>query len=172
MATYVFYALVTASAAGIFGASFLDIVGVWNNQPDWAGFLVGGIALALALALAIVPARRATSVLLSVEGITVALILVVAAVVLVAVRMQNAIGSSSRDSGTPVRADRRLLTGIINAASAWLGITALNRLATRLLTTPSRDSAQRAMRIPNGAVRLSSPARSRLESLSMFLNSQ
>ena len=61
MGTYVFYALVTASAAGIFGASFLDIVGVWNNQPWWAGFLVGAVALALALLFTIVPARRATS---------------------------------------------------------------------------------------------------------------
>ena len=57
MGTYVFYALVTSSAAGIFGASFLDIIGVWNDQPDWAGFLVGFIALALALFLAVVPAQ-------------------------------------------------------------------------------------------------------------------
>jgi len=95
MGTYVFYALVTASAAGIFGASFLDIIGVWNNQPDWAGFLVGGIALALALALAIVPAKRATSVLLSVEGITVALILVIAVVVLVRMLAGNAPGDAT-----------------------------------------------------------------------------
>lgn len=95
MGTYVFYALVTASAAGIFGASFLDVIGVWNNQPDWAGFLVGGIALALALALAIVPARRATSVLLSVEGITVALIVVIAAVVLVRMLAGNAPGDAT-----------------------------------------------------------------------------
>ncbi len=81
-------------------------------------------------------------------------------VVLVAVRMQNAIGSSSRDNGTPVRAASRLLTGIISAASAWLGITALNRLATRLITTPRRDSMPRAMRITNCAVRVSTPARS------------
>ena len=77
MGTYVFYALVTSSAAGIFGASFLDIIGVWNDQPDWAGFVVGFVALALALLLAIVPAKRAAEVLLSAEGITVALILVV-----------------------------------------------------------------------------------------------
>ncbi|MGI9155635.1 MAG: APC family permease, partial [Marmoricola sp.] len=95
MATYVFYALVTSSAAGIFGASFLDIIGVWNNQPDWAGFLVGGIALALALALAVLPARRAASVLLSVEGITVALILVVALVVLVRMLAGNAPGDAT-----------------------------------------------------------------------------
>src|SRR3954462_12233887 len=43
MGTYVFYGLVTASAAGIFGAAFLDSIGVWNNQPWWAGFVVGGV---------------------------------------------------------------------------------------------------------------------------------
>ncbi|MDX6358768.1 MAG: hypothetical protein QOH37_1822 [Nocardioidaceae bacterium] len=83
MGTYVFYALVTSSAAGIFGSSFLDTIGVWNNQPDWAGFLVGAVALALALFFAVVPARRAATVLLSAEGITVTLILLIAAVVLV-----------------------------------------------------------------------------------------
>jgi amino acid transporter len=90
MGTYIFYALVTASAAGIFGASFLDVIGIWTSQPDWAGFLVGAIALALALTLAIVPARRAGSVLLSVEGATVALILVIAVVILVRLLSGNA----------------------------------------------------------------------------------
>jgi amino acid transporter len=82
MGTYVFYGLVTASASGVFGSAFLDSVGIWTGQPDWAGFLIGGLALLLVLFLAIVPARRATSVLLSVEGITVLLIVVIAVVVL------------------------------------------------------------------------------------------
>ncbi|HET7071619.1 MAG TPA: APC family permease, partial [Nocardioides sp.] len=56
MGTYTFYALVTSSAAGIFGSECLDIIGVWNNQPSWSGFLVGFIALVIALFLAIVPA--------------------------------------------------------------------------------------------------------------------
>src|SRR6478672_7185718 len=45
MGTYVFYGLVTASASGVFGSAFLDEVGIWTGQPDWAGFLVGGLAL-------------------------------------------------------------------------------------------------------------------------------
>jgi amino acid transporter len=90
MGTYVFYGLVTSSAAGIFGAAFLDDIGIWDNQPWWSGFLVGAVALALALWLTIVPARRATSVLLSVEGITVLLILVIAVVVLVRLLAGNA----------------------------------------------------------------------------------
>jgi amino acid transporter len=34
MGTYVFYGLVTASAAGIFGSAFLDDIGVWNQPPS------------------------------------------------------------------------------------------------------------------------------------------
>src|SRR5580698_7001289 len=34
--TYTLYAVTTAAAAGIFGTAFLDSVGIWKNQPDWA----------------------------------------------------------------------------------------------------------------------------------------
>jgi amino acid transporter len=88
--TYTFYGLVTASAAGIFGASFLDVIGVWNDQPWWSGFLVGGIALALALVLAIIPAKRAGAVLLSTEGVTVLVIIVVAAIVAIRIAVDRA----------------------------------------------------------------------------------
>jgi amino acid transporter len=95
MGTYVFYGLVTASAAGIFGASFLDSVGLWNGQPWWAGFVVGAVALVLALALTVLPARRATSILLTVEGVTVLLILAIAAVVLVRMLTGDAPGGAT-----------------------------------------------------------------------------
>ena len=97
MGTYVFYALVTASASGVFGAAFLDAVGVWHDQPTWAGFVVGGIALLLALLLTVVPARRATGILLGAEGITVALILLIAVVVLVRMVAGNAPGGAHVD---------------------------------------------------------------------------
>ncbi len=90
LGTYTFYGLVTASASGVFGSAFLDQVGIWNDQPSWAGFVVGGVALVIALALAVVPARRAGSILLSVEGITVLLIIVIAAIVLVRLLAGNA----------------------------------------------------------------------------------
>src|SRR5580700_9252081 len=54
--TYMFYAVTTASAAGIFGAWLLDSLGIWKNQPDWAPILIVGIALVLALVLAALPA--------------------------------------------------------------------------------------------------------------------
>ncbi|MEP7091003.1 MAG: APC family permease [Nocardioidaceae bacterium] len=94
MGTYVFYGLVTASASGIFGAAFLDAIGVWNDQPWWAGFPIGALALLIALLLTVVPARRSTSVLLSVEGVTVVLIVVIAVVVLVRMLAGNAPGDA------------------------------------------------------------------------------
>jgi amino acid transporter len=69
-------------AAGLFGSAFLDQIGVWNDPPTWSAFLIGGLALLGVLALTISPVRRGTRVLLSVEGITVLLILLVGVVVL------------------------------------------------------------------------------------------
>jgi amino acid transporter len=94
MATYIFYALVTSSAAGIFGASFLDRIGVWNDQPWWAGFIIAALALALSLVLTILPARRGTTILLVVEGITVLLIIIITAVVLVKMLSGHAPGDA------------------------------------------------------------------------------
>ena len=65
--TYVFYAVTTAGAAGIFGSGLLDSLGMWKNQPSWAPMLFVGVALALALLLAALPARGGTNVLLIVE---------------------------------------------------------------------------------------------------------
>jgi amino acid transporter len=83
LGTYTFYGVVTSMASGLFGTAFLEQIGVWNDPPDWAGFLIGGIALLGVLALTISPVRRGTRVLLTVEALTVLLILVVALVVLV-----------------------------------------------------------------------------------------
>ncbi len=81
--TYMFYAVLTAMAAGIFGSTFLNDVGIWHNPPSWSGFLIGGLALILVWYLAVAPIRLTTNTLLIIEGTTVLLILVVSAVVLV-----------------------------------------------------------------------------------------
>jgi amino acid transporter len=83
MGTYCFYGVVTSTAAGIFGTSFLQTSGIWPNPPGWAPFLVSCLALVLVWVLTVIPVRGGTRVLLSVEGITVALILVVSVAVLV-----------------------------------------------------------------------------------------
>jgi len=89
MGTYGFYGCVTSMAAGIFGAAFLDAIGIWNNPPDWAGFLIGGIALLGVCYLGIRPVKHGTRFLLIVEVTTVALILLVCLVVLIRVLAGN-----------------------------------------------------------------------------------
>jgi amino acid transporter len=83
MGTYTFYGVVTSTAAGIFGADFLDALGIWTNQPGWAPFLIGAIALAGVWALAASNIREGTRVLLVIEGTTVALILIVSVIILI-----------------------------------------------------------------------------------------
>jgi amino acid transporter len=95
MGTYTFYACVTSAAAGIFTATFLDEVGIWNNHPAWSEFMFAFIALAGAFALASFPARRAARILLTIEGATVALIIVVATVVLIKVISGDTPGNQS-----------------------------------------------------------------------------
>src|SRR5690348_12605247 len=97
MGTYTFYACVTSAAAGIFTATFLDEVGIWSNHPGWAEFMFAFVALGLAFLLASFPAHTATRILLSIEGVTVLLILTVATVVLVKVIGGSGPGNQSFD---------------------------------------------------------------------------
>ncbi|MGH6654108.1 MAG: APC family permease [Actinocrinis sp.] len=82
MGTYVFYGVTTSSVVGIFGTSFLQETGIWTNPPARFPYVLTAIALLLAFLLTAAPVRRGTNVLLTVEGATVALILVVCAIVL------------------------------------------------------------------------------------------
>jgi amino acid transporter len=85
LGTYTFYAVVTSSAAGTLGTAFLTQVGIWPNPPSWGPFVLVAVALIGCWLLAIVPARRGTSLLLIVEGATIALILLIT--VIIAVRL-------------------------------------------------------------------------------------
>ncbi len=95
--TYVFYGVVASTAAGIFGAAALDSLGVWTGQPPWAGFLVAAIALLGVLALAVAPVRGGTRVLLSIEAVTVTLILAVSVIILVRLATGTAPGGQGVD---------------------------------------------------------------------------
>ena len=97
LGTYVFYGVVTSTAAGIFGAAALDALGVWTGQPPWAGFAVGSVALLAVLALAVAPVRGGTRTLLTIEVATVALILVVSVIVLVRLATGTAPGGRTVD---------------------------------------------------------------------------
>jgi amino acid transporter len=82
MGTYFFYGVVTSTAAGIFGASFLHQVGLLGDPAGWVPFLIGALVLVLVWLLTVMPVRGGTRVLLTVEGATVALILAVSVAVL------------------------------------------------------------------------------------------
>jgi amino acid transporter len=88
--TYILFAVVTGTAAGIFTTDFLDAIGVWNDPPQWGPFVVAPILLACGWVIATPPNRPVTRALLSFEGITVLLILAIAVVVLVKVIVGDA----------------------------------------------------------------------------------
>ena len=81
--TYITYGLGTLCACGHFIGVFLNDTGIWVNPPLSSMFLFGAIVAIPVFILGSRPARIATRALLSIEGITVALIIVVAAVVLI-----------------------------------------------------------------------------------------
>jgi amino acid transporter len=81
--TYMFYAVTTTIAAGIFGTSLLQTLKIWTAPPTWAPFVLAGVFMLMIGLLASSPVKRATGALLGFEGATVALILLVSVVVLV-----------------------------------------------------------------------------------------
>jgi len=142
LGTYTFYAVVTCSAAGIFGTAFLQEVGIWHNPPSWAPFVLLAVVLVLVLMLAIMPARRGGQVLLSVEGTTVALILIVTAVVLVRLLAGNAPGHQhftlSVFSVAPGTGSSDLFLGVVFGFLSFAGFEAAATLGEEA-NRPTRD---------------------------------
>jgi amino acid transporter len=79
--TYTFYGVVTSMAGGRFASNLLNALGIWKNPPIWSGFLLGAIGMLVIWWIAITPARGGTRLLLAAEAITVALIVIVIAIV-------------------------------------------------------------------------------------------
>jgi amino acid transporter len=142
LGTYVFYAVVTSTAAGIFGTAFLQAVGIWPSPPTWAPFVLLAVFLALACFLAVIPARRGAGVLLSVEGTTVALIVIVTAVVLVRLLAGNAPGHEhftwSVFQVTPGTSFSALFLGVVFGFLSFAGFEAAATLGEEA-NNPTRD---------------------------------
>jgi amino acid transporter len=142
LGTYTFYAVVTSTAAGIFGTAFLQAVGIWPHPPTWAPFVLLAVALVLALLFAVMPARRGAHVLLSVEGTTVALILVVTAVVLVRLLAGTAPGNKhftwSVFQVTPGTSFSALFLGVVFGFLSFAGFEAAATLGEEA-NRPTRD---------------------------------
>ena len=86
LGTYTLYAIVTAMAAGRFGADFLRALGVFGSvdaAPHLAEFVIAFGALGLGFLVALAPVRNGTRLLLIVEGLTVALIIATVAIIFV-----------------------------------------------------------------------------------------
>src|SRR5829696_2088471 len=142
MGTYTFYGVVTATATGIFGAEFLDALGIWKNQPEWAPFIVGAIALAGVWALAASNIREGTRVLLVIEGTTVALILIVSVIILIKLAAGTAPNGNGLDfsvfsipSGTGTSA---LFLGVVYGFLSFAGFEAAATLGEEA-QEPRRD---------------------------------
>ena len=140
--TYTFYAVTTAAAAGIFGTSLLDSLGIWKNQPAWAPMIVVGVVLALALLVAALPAARGTTLLLIVEMTTVTLILIVTVVVFVKLGSHTAPGGNhftmsvfSLQQGTGLSA---LFLGVVFGFLSFAGFEAASTLGEEA-RNPSKD---------------------------------
>jgi amino acid transporter len=142
LGTYTFYAVVTASAAGIFGTAFLQEVGAWPNPPTSAPWILVAVVLAIVLLLAVIPARRGAGVLLSVEGVTVGLILIVTAVVLVRLLAGNAPGHEhftwSVFQVSPGTSTSALFLGVVFGFLSFAGFEAAATLGEEA-KRPTRD---------------------------------
>ncbi|MCX2929750.1 APC family permease [Mycobacterium sp. CVI_P3] len=80
--TYVFYGAVTSTAAGIFLTDLIRKILSPNDLPDWAGYVFAWLVLAAVWWFSVREIRGGTTLLLVTEGLTIALILVVAVITL------------------------------------------------------------------------------------------
>ena len=80
--TYVFFSAVTSTAAGIFLTDLTRKVASPNELPDWTAFLFAWLVLAGVWWLSVREIKGGTTLLLVTEGLTITLILVVAAITL------------------------------------------------------------------------------------------
>jgi amino acid transporter len=94
--TYIFYGGVTSMASGIFLTTLIRDT-FWKGAPDWLGFPIGGVVLALVWFLATRPAKGGTRLLFIVEAVTVTLIVIVTIVVAVRLLAGNAPGGHHFD---------------------------------------------------------------------------
>ncbi|WP_084713280.1 APC family permease [Streptacidiphilus rugosus] len=140
--TYLFYGVTTSSVVGIFGTSFLQRTGLWSRPPVDAPFLLTGCVLLLACWLTVASVRRGTNVLLTVEGATVALILVITAVVLVRLLAGNAPAGHrftlSVFSVPPGTAPSALFLGVVFGFLSFAGFEAASTLGEEAVN-PRRD---------------------------------
>jgi amino acid transporter len=140
--TYTFYGVVTSMAGGRFASDLLNAVGIWKNPPTWSGFLLGAIGMVVVWWIAITPARGGTRLLLAAEAITVALIVIVIAIVFVKLLGHSGPGKLgvtssvfSLPSGTPLST---VFLGVVFGFLSFAGFEAAATLGEET-RHPNRD---------------------------------
>src|SRR5580693_3960095 len=81
LGAYFAFTITTSMTAGIFGANFLQAIGLWNTTPTIAPWLIALASVAVCLVLAISPVKRSMRTLLWVEVLTASLIVIIGVVV-------------------------------------------------------------------------------------------
>ena len=90
LGAYFSFTITTSMTAGIFGANFLQAIGLWNTTPTIAPWLIALASVAVCLVLAISPVKRSMRTLLWVEVLTASLIVIIGIVVFVRVAAGHA----------------------------------------------------------------------------------
>jgi amino acid transporter len=79
---YTVFVLLVAVTGGIFAGILFNTWGILHGSPAWFVFMVAALLLVLTAVVAVIPASKVTDTILTFEGITVALIVIAAIVVL------------------------------------------------------------------------------------------
>jgi amino acid transporter len=90
LGAYFAFTITTSMTAGIFGANFLQAIGLWSTTPTIAPWLIALASVAVCLVLAISPVKRSMRTLLWVEVLTASLIVLIGIVVFVRVASGHA----------------------------------------------------------------------------------
>ncbi len=90
LGAYFAFTITTSMTAGIFGASFLQAIGLWHTTPTIAPWLIALGSVAVCLAMAISPVKRSMRTLLWVEVLTASLIVLIGIVVFIRVASGHA----------------------------------------------------------------------------------
>lgn len=114
--TYLFYAVVTSTAAGRFVTEELVSLGIWKSAPEWSANLFTLVVLGLVFYLATRDVREGTRLLLAIEATTVTLIVLVAIVVFVR------LAGGSAPGGKHVDWSVFSLPGGLGASTVFLGV--------------------------------------------------
>jgi amino acid transporter len=85
LGAYLAFIITTATTAGIFGADFLRVLGLYHTTPGYAPWIIALIAVAISLVLGIFPVKSSMKTLLWIEICTTLLIVIIGVVVVIRV---------------------------------------------------------------------------------------